>query len=74
MLGGGQAGLLVEPKDTAALTEAIRRLMRSPEQRRALGVAARARVVAEFTQARLVKAIYYLYQGIPADDPATTLT
>jgi glycogen(starch) synthase len=40
----GEDGLVVDPFDTPALAEAIDRLLRHPDQRRAIGTAARQRV------------------------------
>ncbi|MEZ5184406.1 MAG: glycosyltransferase [Candidatus Nanopelagicales bacterium] len=45
----GRTGLLVEPADVAALTEAVRRLIDDPGEREAIGKAARAAVAREFT-------------------------
>ena len=44
----GQCGLLVPPRDAAALRAAIRRLAQDPDFRRRLGAAARARVEGPF--------------------------
>src|SRR5712692_2520891 len=44
----GETGLLVEPEDAMALSEALSILIHSPEQRRALGKAARARAVERY--------------------------
>jgi len=56
----GTAGVLVPGRDRAALESALGRLLRDPEQRRALGEAARRRAAA-FTwevAARRVRAVY----------------
>lgn len=46
LLGAGEeSGVLVEPGDTAAFAAALDRLMGDPEERRALGAAARASVL-----------------------------
>jgi glycosyltransferase involved in cell wall biosynthesis len=42
----GETGLLVEARDTPALTAALRRLIMDPELREKIGRAARARYVA----------------------------
>jgi len=45
----GVTGLLVPPADPSALAKAINELLSSPERRRAMGAAARARVLSELT-------------------------
>jgi glycosyltransferase involved in cell wall biosynthesis len=50
----GVTGLVVPPRDPAALAEAIRALLSDPERRLALGRAGRARVEAEFTVERMI--------------------
>jgi glycosyltransferase involved in cell wall biosynthesis len=54
-------GLLHEPGDVAGLLAHLRRLARDPALRRALGDAARARVVREFPERRLVSAQLEVY-------------
>ncbi|MEM7176196.1 MAG: glycosyltransferase [Pseudomonadota bacterium] len=44
----GQTGRIVPPRDSQALSAAIAALLEAPDQRRALGQAARRRVVAEY--------------------------
>jgi glycosyltransferase involved in cell wall biosynthesis len=44
----GTSGLLVPPRDAAALADALRRLYDDPQLRRRLGAAARERVQQEF--------------------------
>jgi colanic acid/amylovoran biosynthesis glycosyltransferase len=51
------AGILVAPKDPAALAEAIERLMVSPDLRRQLSAAGRQRVLAEYAVDRVVAQI-----------------
>jgi glycosyltransferase involved in cell wall biosynthesis len=46
----GETGLLVPAHDVAALARAIGTLARDPELRRRMGVAGRARIVAEFAE------------------------
>ena len=44
----GQTGLVVPPKDTAALGQALRQLIADPVLRRRMGAASRARAVSHF--------------------------
>jgi len=54
----GETGFLCRPRDAASLAEAMRRVLRmTPEARRAIGAAARERVVREFDE-RIVIARY----------------
>jgi len=47
IVAGGETGILVPPGDGDALAAALRRLIESPEQRWAMGTAARRRIEAE---------------------------
>ncbi|MGE0873768.1 MAG: glycosyltransferase family 4 protein [Burkholderiales bacterium] len=54
----GETGFLCPPRDAASLADAMRRVLRlAPEARRAMGAAARARVLREFDE-RIVIARY----------------
>jgi polysaccharide biosynthesis protein PelF len=73
------AGIVVPPRDPAALAEACLTLLRDADQRKSLGAAARQRALEHFTLDRAVKAfdeIYALIGGggrvLPAD-PANPL-
>jgi glycosyltransferase involved in cell wall biosynthesis len=57
----GRSGLIVPPNNQAALTDAVRRLLVSPEERAALGAAARARFEEQFTVARMARAYEEIY-------------
>ncbi len=50
----GPSGVLVNPRDPAALAKAILRLISSPATRRQLGEAARARALRYFTEDKFV--------------------
>jgi len=56
-----ESGLTVPPGDEAALAAAMRRMLASPEQRRAWGEAGRARVLTEFSQARMGQRVLDVY-------------
>ena len=58
----GETGLVVPPRDPAALVQAINTLLTNEDQRRAMGVAARVRAQAEFTVERLVDRVDALYR------------
>ena len=60
----GTTGLLVPGGDHLALAAALERLIADPELRRKLGEAARARVLAEFTSARVARSFEGLYAGL----------
>jgi glycosyltransferase involved in cell wall biosynthesis len=57
----GQTGLLIPPRDAQALADAIRALLRSPNHRQAMGHAARARVVEQFSVDRMVRSYHQSY-------------
>ncbi len=59
-----ESGLTVTPGDEAALAAAMRRMLTNPEQRRAWGEAGRARVLAEFTQARMGERVLGVYRDV----------
>ena len=73
----GETGILVPPRDPAALGAALAALLRDPERARAMGKAGRARVV-EFDMYRMVDAIEALYarhlgvRGIDVDMTSST--
>lgn len=62
----GTDGLVVPPGDPAALAAAIADLAAAPERARALGEAARARQLRDFTEARFVEAFLGLYAAMRA--------
>ncbi|MGZ6076184.1 MAG: glycosyltransferase [Myxococcaceae bacterium] len=63
----GSTAMLVPPEDTGALGAAIRELVRDPARRRALGVAARARVSA-FSMETMVEAYVRLWRASAAGE------
>lgn len=58
----GETGVLVPPRDPAALAGAIAGLLRAPERARRLGAAGRERVARLFTVERMVGQISALYR------------
>lgn len=62
----GLNGLLVKPRDVASLAEALARLLRDPELRARLGVAARQRAETEFDLRLIVRATLELYRELLA--------
>ncbi len=60
----GSAGLVTPEGDTAALALAIRTLRDDPARRRALGIAARERVLQHFTQAQIAARTYAAYERL----------
>jgi len=65
VLEDGAAGILVPPRDTAALSEAIGRIADDPALARAFGRRGRARAV-EFGAGRMVHRVLKLYRDIAA--------
>ena len=57
----GLTGLVVPPRDPAALAAALQRLLDDPPLRRQMGQAGRARLLAEFTVARMVERVMAVY-------------
>jgi glycosyltransferase involved in cell wall biosynthesis len=51
----GRTGLLVEPRDAAALEQAIARMLRQPEEAARMALAGQAAVAARFTAERMVR-------------------
>jgi glycosyltransferase involved in cell wall biosynthesis len=66
----GETGLLVAPRDPAALAAAIDRLVRDPELRRRMGQAGRARVDAVFDIRQHVRAIEAIFDDMLAHTDA----
>ena len=62
----GIEGLVVPPDDPAALADALATLAADPELRRRMGEAARARVLAGYTETQVGAAVAALYRAILA--------
>jgi glycosyltransferase involved in cell wall biosynthesis len=64
MLDHGRAGILIKPGDVTALAHSIKRLIDDPQERVRLGVAARRRVEAEYSQTVMMESLYQTYLDI----------
>jgi glycosyltransferase involved in cell wall biosynthesis len=64
----GETGLLVAPKDPAALAGALARLAADAPLRRRMGAAARRRIVEELSLERMVGATTQLYRELARSD------
>jgi glycosyltransferase involved in cell wall biosynthesis len=65
----GITGLLVAPSNPEALADAIVQLVNSPERRRAMGEAGRARVATRFTRESMVAGVSAVYDELLAGRP-----
>jgi glycosyltransferase involved in cell wall biosynthesis len=68
----GREALLVEPRDPAALAEAIGRLLRSPADAKRLGEAARDRQRQEYSLDAMVRRVESLYEELWLTSPRRT--
>jgi len=62
----GITGLVIPPRDTQALADAIRALLDDPRRQVAMGHAARARVEAEFTTEQMIARVQAVYERVLA--------
>nr|WP_202512359.1 glycosyltransferase [Streptomyces sp. SID3343] len=60
----GVNGLLVPPRDVAALTEALRRLLEQPEWARQMGQAGALRAVSRYAWPRVARETAEIYRGV----------
>lgn len=72
----GDTGLVVPPRDPAAMAAAVLRLLGDPGRRRAMGEAARLRVIEQFTLRQTIDTFRSIYLQLPtldryAAEPAT---
>ena len=69
VVSDGVTGLLVEPKDIAALAEKITLLLTDVALRERMGIAGRERVLRDFNPARMCREVVHVYRtvlGVPA--------
>jgi rhamnosyl/mannosyltransferase len=64
-----QSGLVVPPRDPAALATAVRTLLSDPERRRQMGEKGRQRVEHEFSAPVMVRRILDLYRELLGESP-----
>ena len=67
LIAEGETGLLVPAHSPAAIAEAVTRLAEDPAGTRAMGIAARARVLDAFAWPRIAAATLDLYRQLSAD-------
>jgi glycosyltransferase involved in cell wall biosynthesis len=65
----GRTGWLVPPNDPSALAERLRALLLDSSQRRAMGLAGRARVREHFSVDRMVREIAQIYDEMIEEAP-----
>ena len=66
----GDTGIVVAPRDHAAVAEACVRLLRDDELRHRLGAAAHARVIEHFTLSQSLQMYRNVYEGLAAPLPS----
>ncbi len=66
LIRNGQDGLLIEPNDDAALTDAIAQLIESPEGARRFGASAQRRAVESFSRMAMRRRFEEFYHGLLA--------
>lgn len=64
MLEDGRTGWLVRPADPPALADRLRALLANPDQRRAMGVAGRARAQDRFSEKGMAEAVGRVYNEL----------
>jgi glycosyltransferase involved in cell wall biosynthesis len=69
----GDTGIVVPPRDFAAVADACVKLLRDTELRYQLGAAARARVLEHFTLRRSLQMYRNVYEGLAASIDSSTL-
>jgi glycosyltransferase involved in cell wall biosynthesis len=67
----GDTGMVVPPRDPAALTQALVHLLGDPGLRRELGAAARRRVEAHFSKSAMLDKLGAIYASVLGRSPAT---
>lgn len=62
IVNSGESGLLVPPRDPAALADALRALLRSPQMRESMGVQGRERYEQHFTTRTMARVTLRVYE------------
>ncbi|MFF5183532.1 GT4 family glycosyltransferase PelF [Streptomyces sp. NPDC000345] len=70
----GDTGLVVPPRDPRAMASAALELLGDPARRRAMGEAARLRVIEQFTLRRTIDTFRAIYLELPALDKESAAT
>lgn len=60
----GVTGLVIPPRDAPALTRALRTLIQDRDARLRMGAAGRDRVLAHFSEERVLRGIFDVYEGL----------
>jgi len=60
----GETGILIEPRRTQALVDAVRQLFQNPAQGEYLGKTARQEVLTHFTMERMAREVWALYASL----------
>ncbi|MGB2580808.1 MAG: glycosyltransferase family 4 protein [Minisyncoccia bacterium] len=58
----GKTGMLIQPRDSKGLAEAIKKIFESPTIRTSLGMALREKIIGDFSQEKALSATLYLYE------------
>jgi glycosyltransferase involved in cell wall biosynthesis len=66
LVSDGETGLLVPPRDAAALRQAVKRLLRDPELRERLGNSARGRARERFGWESVIERTLEIYRSVLA--------
>jgi glycosyltransferase involved in cell wall biosynthesis len=64
----GETGILVPPRDPAALAKALLSLLTNPDRARRMGTAGRGRVTAMFTIDRMISSVERAYEALLANN------
>ena len=71
LVRSGTEGLVVPPGDPRALADALEKLALDPELRRRMGAAARARILAGYTEEQIADTVVRLYDKVSSRPPVS---